>query len=223
MMSRRLERPATAAPWAKSGPRAPDGRGFGKCYRAQKSGVGRRSASCLHGMIGTGRSLKNHCKSTGWQPSGARCGALSRVWRAAGHTIGLTYLRAIATAIARKTARRNPVWRRLHSGASGCHSKVFQSWTRSPASDGRHRRRTGRYQAGHRPWRPSLRARICRPARLRGNLIARHDERAPGPGSGRKPACFENGTLEHDRVHRSTPPLRRTGRPVLRTATGPRS
>ncbi len=63
--------------------------------------------------------------------------------------MGLTILRSIATAIAHKTARRNPSLRRLRGDASDCCYTFF--WLRALAQtpDRRRPRPTDRYQAGN--------------------------------------------------------------------------
>ena len=58
-------------------------------------------------------------------------------------------LRAIATAIAHKTARWSSTPRRPADGASDCRTAVFRPRTPVPAPDRRRPRPTGRYHAGH--------------------------------------------------------------------------
>ena len=132
-------------------------------------------AVCRHVPDEAGRSLKNRCNSTGCRRREAGS-SLSRIRRAAGYESGLTTLRSIVTAIARKTARRKPPLRHPRNGASHCLSTPFRFRTLAPTPDRRRPRPTGRYQTGNagdcgapetRTPRTAIRARRCHRGRSR--------------------------------------------------------
>jgi hypothetical protein len=111
-----------------------------------------------------------------------------RVRRGAGHKSKLTILCSIATAIAHKTARRNPVHRRPDIGANDCHSAVFRSWRSVPASHRRGPRPTGRYQDRNGGVRLAPETRAPRTA-LRARRFRRGRNRRPQPAAPFRRRC----------------------------------
>ncbi len=104
----------------------------------------------------------------------------------------MTILRAIATAIAHKTARRNPALRHPSDGASVCRSTLFRSWTPSPAPHRRRPRPTGRYQTGNGGACGARESRTPRTAH-RTRRCHRGRSRVPEPAAGVRRRIAEPG------------------------------
>ena len=135
-MSRGQEPAATADSASVPRPRAPDGSRSEKCYRAQKWARARGPASGRRGPDGACRPRSNLSISTSCRLFEAKIRAPAPVKRCAGHKNNLTSLRAIAIAIAHKTARRSPALRRPDVGATHWRSVVFRPRTPAQVPDG---------------------------------------------------------------------------------------
>ena len=126
---------------------------------------------------------------------------------------------SIATAIAHKTARRNPAPRRPGGGANDCRSTLFRSRPPAQAPDRRCARRNGAPTGESSAGRCPSRGRIHRPPRIRGNRIGCHSGRGPRSCARGQPARVppdadagfaEDAIVMSGRHRRLTPSRRRT-------------